>query len=390
MPQVFVDKIKVNVKQHIFQCNLLVVVLANIEVVAIHRQNSCTGPGAGRVNAKGILGAIFPLVANDCMPTPYAVLILVTPDQGKGLHGIFIWHIVRRAGADGHIQAPVEGNHLPNGAAINAVLIVIGRIIKQIRLVGNLGERLLAVPRMGGGENLRAFFGDTADNQLTVELTQAPDARTDSGNVALDVILPGHTLVYQFADVRLWVHLINAGQAVDRTAKIELPLVLTGVAEQAILPSGSLGHQQRHISGDCVHLDQNAACRAPVFFTGIKRAIVEHIQNGRHGLRIEVLAQGRIHQGEGIAHGIVAGGHIHVVPMGNGRPRIALPTVALALVRGGHHAIPNVIHNAVYRLDWRLAMRNLGALLIVRHLCLGRCRHTKGRRTAKGCYQQRT
>ena len=90
-----------------------------------------------------------------------------------------------------------------------------------------------------------------------------------------------------------------------------------------------------------------------------------------------MLAQCGIHQGEGIAHGVVAGGHIHIVPMGNGRPGIALPPVPLALICGGHHAIADVIHNAVYRLNGRLAVRNLGTLLI-EHLRLGRCRHTQG------------
>ena len=63
--------------------------------------------------------------------------------------------------------------------------------------------------------------------------------------------------------------------------------------------------------------------------------------------------------------------------MGNGRPGIALPPVPLALICGGHHAIADVIHNAVYRLGRRLTMRNLGMLLI-EHLRLGRCRHTQG------------
>ena len=158
LPQILIHEIKINVKEYTLQRNLFIVVLTDVQVIPIHHQNASASPGTGGVNAKGIFGAVLPRVTNDGGPAPHATLILIAPDQSKGLHGVLIRHILRSSGTDGYIEAPIEVHHLPNGAAIDAVFIVKSRITEQVLLTGNLGKGLLSIPGVGGGENLRPLF----------------------------------------------------------------------------------------------------------------------------------------------------------------------------------------------------------------------------------------
>ncbi|CDB30205.1 unknown [Firmicutes bacterium CAG:137] len=264
------------------------------------------------------------------------------------------------------------------------------RITEQVLLTGNLGKGLLSIPGVGGGENLRPLFCDAADNQLAVEFTQAPDTGTNSGQITLYIVLPGHALVHQLADIRLRVHLVNTGQAVDGAAKVKLSLIFASIAEQAVFTGGCLGHQELDLSRYHIHFDQNATCRAAVFFASVKCTVVEDIQHCRHRLRVEMLAQSRIHQGECISHGIVAGRDIHVIPVGNGRPGIALPPVALSLVCRRHDSVAYVVHDAVHRFHRGFLMGNFCMLICTGCICVGCCRNTHRNGTADCQNKQQT
>ena len=105
-------------EQDPLQSDLLVVVLADVQVVVKHHQVGCAGTGALRVDAKGVPGTVLFLVTSHRGPGKGAVGISVATHQCKGLHGVFVGHIVQGAGADGNIQAVVVLHHIPDAAAI--------------------------------------------------------------------------------------------------------------------------------------------------------------------------------------------------------------------------------------------------------------------------------
>ena len=127
--------------------DLLVVVLADVQVIVEHRQVGCAGTGAFRVDAEGVAGTVLFLVASHRGPGEGAVGILVTTHQCKGLHGVVVGHIVLGAGADGNIQAVVVLHHIPDTAAVDAVAVVVGRVVEQGVRICDLSKALLGVGR---------------------------------------------------------------------------------------------------------------------------------------------------------------------------------------------------------------------------------------------------
>ena len=94
-------------------------------------------------------------------------------DHGKRLHGIIIGGILGRTGADGRIEMAIVRDHIPNGAAVDAVLIANRRIVKQRIRVGNLGEALLALRGVRRRQDCRhkltgRVFTHVADDELAI------------------------------------------------------------------------------------------------------------------------------------------------------------------------------------------------------------------------------
>ena len=112
-----------------------------------------------------------------------AVRILVAPHQCKGLHGVFVGHIVQGAGADGNIQAVVVLHHIPDAAAVDAVGIAVSRVVEQAFGICDLGKALLRVGGdQQGGTALAGggVHGHVADDQLVLIDAHATDAGADA------------------------------------------------------------------------------------------------------------------------------------------------------------------------------------------------------------------
>ena len=136
-------------EQDPLQRDLLIVVLADVQVIVKHHQVGCAGTGALRVDAKGVPGTVLFLVTSHRGPGKGAVGIPVATHQCKGLHGVFVGHIVQGAGADGNIQAVVVLHHIPDAAAVDAVGIAVSRVVEQALGICDLGKALL---RVGGDQ----------------------------------------------------------------------------------------------------------------------------------------------------------------------------------------------------------------------------------------------
>lgn len=100
-----------------------------------------------------------------------------------------------------------------------------------------------------------------------------------------------------------------------------------------------------------VDLRQHTAGVAVIGLAGVEMAIVEHIQNGIHLFLLKVMAQHAVHEGQGVAHGIVAGADVDIIAIANGRPGIILPPVALTLVKGRHRTVAHIVNDTVHSLQ---------------------------------------
>ncbi len=357
--QVGVHIVAIEPEQDVFNGDLLVIVFTDVQIIAPDGQDACTGSGPLGIDAEGVLGAVLFLVTDDAGPGPGAILGLVAPDQSEGLHGVLVRHILGGAGTEGDIQASVEVHHLPDGAAVDAVHEMVSRIAEQILHVGDFSKGLLAQPGLGGAENLGSVHGDSGDNQLAVELTQATDAGADALQVALVVLCLGDALVDGGDGIGGRIHLVDHGQAIDTAAEVQLVLVFTGVAEQGAVAGLGPGHEDLDLAGLGVDLHQNAAGVAAVGLCGVEVAVVQHIQQCVHVLGFKIMAQDAVHKGQGAAHGIVAGADVYGIAIADCGPGIILAPVTLALVQGGDDALANIVHDAVCGAELLLLMGNL-------------------------------
>ena len=361
-------------EQDPLQSDLLVVVLADVQVIVEHHQVGCAGTGALRVDAKGVPGTVLFLVTSHRGPGKGAVGIPVAAHQCKGLHGVFVGHIVQGAGADGNIQAVVVLHHIPDAAAVDAVGIAVSRVVEQALGICDLGKALLRVGGdQQGGTALAGggVHGHVADDQLVLIDAHATDAGADALLVGCSVIL--HTVqacIHDLAFVRLRVHLPHAGQkanaaAAHAAAEVQLAVVLDGIAEQGGVTVEGAGHQHLGLAGLGVDLDQHALGFAAVGFLQEEGAVVEGIKGSLQNPVIELVPQAALHQREGVADGCVAGAHIDPIAVAHSSPCVVLAPVAgiVALsLRVGHHVhcpIAQIVHNAVCRLDVLFRVREL-------------------------------
>ena len=361
-------------EQDPLQSDLLVVVLADVQVVVKHHQVGCAGTGALRVDAKGVPGTVLFLVASHRGPGKGAVGILVTTHQGKGLHGVVVGHIVLGAGADGNIQAVVVLHHIPDAAAVDAVRIAVSRVVEQAVGICDLGKALFRVGGdQQGGTALAggSVHGHVADDQLVVVDAHATDAGADALLVSCGIVLCAvQAKVHRLALVGLRVHLPHAGQKADAAAahtaaEVQLALVLNGIAEQRGMTVEGAGHQHLGLAGLGVDLCQHALGLAAVGLFQEEGAVVEGVKGSLQHFFIILVAQGALHQRQGVAHGRIAGAHIDPIAVPHSGPGVVLAPVAgiVALgLRVGHHvhcAIAQIVHNAVCDLDVLFRVREL-------------------------------
>ena len=231
------------VEQDALESNLLVVVFTDIEVVVVDDEVGSTRTGAGRIDAKAVLCTVR-FVANNRSPRIAAVGVLVATDHGKRLHGIIIGSILGRTGADGRIEMAIVRDHIPNGAAVDAVLIANRRIVKQRLRVSNLGEAVLALRGVRRRQDCRhkitvRVFTHITDDELAIMDAHAADTGRNALLVGSTVILHARkALIDNFPIIRLRIDLIYSRQAAfaaigpDATAEIELALIAHGIAEQ--------------------------------------------------------------------------------------------------------------------------------------------------------------
>ena len=232
------------VEQDALEGNLLVVVFTDIEVVVVDDEVGSARTGTGRIDAKAVLCTVRLLIADNGSPRIAAVGILVATDHGKRLHGIIIGSVLGRTGADGRIEMAIVRDHIPNGAAVDAVLIANRRIVKQRVRVSNLDEAVLALRRVRRRQDCRhkltgRVFTHITDDELAIMDAHAADTGRNALLVGSTVILHARkALIDNFVLIRLRINLIYSRQAAfaaigpDAAAEIELTLIAHGIAEQ--------------------------------------------------------------------------------------------------------------------------------------------------------------
>ena len=344
--------------------DLLVVVLADIEVVFVNDQVGCAGTGTLRVDAEGVAGAVLLLVADQRGPGKGAVGFFVAAHDGEGLHRVVIGGILLGAGANGNIQVAVVLDHIPHGTAVDAVAVGVGRVVKQVALAGNHGKALRGVRRSQDGSAALAGGGigeNIADHELAVIHAHAADTGRNALFVSGAIVLHGgQAHVNSLVAVVLGVDLIHAGQAasavyMDTAAEVQLAVIGDRVAEQRCIAVEGVGHQQLGLAGLGVYLDQDAAAVHAVLVAIIEGAVEHSFQGCLHNVLIELVAQDILHQGQRVAHSRVAGTHIHPVTVSNSGPAVVLAAVARVVVRVAgvgdhvHCTVPDIVHDAVCR-----------------------------------------
>ena len=251
---------------------------------------------------------------------------------------------------------------------------MVGRVVEQGVRICDLSKALLGVGRdQQGGAALAggAVHGHVADDQLVVVDAHAADAGGDAlligSTVVSQVVQAG---VHDLALVGLRVYLPHAGQAAvcahDAAAEVQLAVVLHRIAEQRCIVVERLCHQQPSLAGLGVDLDQHAIGTAAVLLVVGKESAIEHgIKGGLQHFFIILVAQGALHQRQGVAHGRIAGTHIQPIAVPHSGPGVVLAPVAgiVALgLRVGHHvhcAIAQIVHDAVCDLDVLFRVREL-------------------------------
>ena len=361
--QVAREEAEVLTEHELLEWDLLVVVFADVEVAVINAHIAGGRARALGVNAEGVLRTVG-LVADDRRPLPRAGVVpvagAVAAHDGKRAH-VVAHARGGRAGAHGDVEAAVILKHLPDAAAVDAVDKMRGGIVIEIGLRGDLRE---ALGRVVADEQVAAVDADVADDELAVIDRHAADAGADALFVRLYVFL--HVFkprVDALEAVVRRVDFINARQADaaiggHAAAEIDLILIENGIAKQRRDFVEGVGHDQLHLAGVHVDLDENAVGDAAVLLTIEKRAVKDGVELGAHDLFVKLVAHDAVHGREGLAHGGVTRADIDIVAVGHGCPGVALAAVALtvgAFDRAGHGngAVAGVVHKAV-RLAGRL------------------------------------
>ena len=242
-----------------------------------------------------------------------------------------------------------------------------GGIVIQIGLRGDLRE---AIGRVVADEQVAAVDADVADDKLAFIDRHAADAGADALFVCLHVLL--HVFkprVDALEAVVRRVDFINARQADaavggHAAAEIDLILIENGVAEQRRDTVEGVGHDQLHLAGVHVDLDENAVGDAAVLLTIEKRAVKDGVELGAHDLFVKLVAHDAVHGREGLAHGGVARADIDIVAVGHGCPGVALAAVALPVGtfdRAGHgnSAVSGIVDQAIRRAGRLVRVRDL-------------------------------
>ena len=354
--QILVHEAKVEVEHDLDQRDLLVIVLADVEVVAEHRQNACAGAGTRGVDAEGILCIVILLVTNDRMPLPSAVALLLAADDGEGLHGVLSGHVLRRTGADGDVELVVELDDLPDGAAVDAVGEMERRVVEELRLCCDDLEALRIVRRLRR-INLClkltvGFLRHAADDQLVLVYTHAADA---GGDVLLEafVELTDVHAVDLLALVRLGIDLPDLGRVIDRAAEVELAMVFHGVAEADVVLRVSFraaGEQDLHLAGFDVELDERTTGGFAVCLLREEVTVKNDVQDAGQKLGVILVAEAAVHQLDGLAQGVVEKARVDPVAIAYGRPGVGLAAAAgivCAADVGAEDAVAGVINKAV-------------------------------------------
>ena len=244
----------------------------------------------------------------------------------------------------------VVRNHIPNGTAVDAVLIANRRIVKQRVRVGNLGEAALALRGVRRRQNCRHkltgyVFTHVADDELAIMDAHAADAGGDALLVGSAVILHARkALIDNFVLIRLRIDLIYGRQTAlaaigpNATAEIEFALVAHGVTEQRTDTVERFGEQQFGLPGLGINLDQDAATvlvgRAILLLLSVEERAVKHgLQRQAHGLGIKRVTQRTVHERKRVAHRRIAGAHIKPVTIARSRPSVALAAIAFVVGR---------------------------------------------------------
>ena len=231
-------------------------------------------------------------------------------------------------------------DHIPNGAAVDAVLIANRRIAKQRARVGNLGEAVLALRRVRRRQDCRhkvtgRVFTHITDDELAIMDTHAADTGRNALLVGSTVILHARkALIDNFVLIILRIDLIYSRQAAfaaigpDAAAEIKLTLIAHGIAEQRTDAVERFREQQLGLTGLGIDLDQDAAAvlvgRAVLLLLSIEEGAVKHgLQRQAHGFGIKGITQRAVHERQRVAHRRIAGAHIKPVTIAHSRPSVA-------------------------------------------------------------------
>ena len=136
----------------------------------------------------------------------------------------------------------------------------------------------------------------------------------------------------------------------------------------------------------------------------VEKGAIEHgLQPGFHDILVELVSQCGLHQGQGIAHGGIAGAHIQPVTVRQSGPAVTLAAVTgivIGVIGVGDYAdlaATKIVHNAVCRLGVLRGVRDLFKLVaiacIVNNLAVqAGCRRLRpyGKRSQRGSCQHYT
>ena len=415
--QVGVHGLEVLLGDHVLQSAADIVVVADVQVVAVDLQGAGTGADALRVHAVSIfcLGIALTLgIASQHRPMPVLALGGIGAGQFAAHNGKGGFHAVVRvlgsfiAHANNNIQLVVELQHLINTAAAIDIAALAGRghtqavklglaqdlgkgILPGRGIVGNCQESALVrvqaacdqrglvlavgVSRNGTGGGEVPFIDvrqrcAVCGGQFAVIIDILNTAVIDAGDfVSLDRVdlvdageaaLDGNRgLILPFGQAR--------SIAVDgHTDKVQLVTDLRRAAQdvdhaRAALIS-RLCHQNFCLAGLDVELVQDTASGNAVRLTDVHVAIVHHIDGRLGDLRVQVAkAAGQ----DGVcAQAAVHGADVDPIAVTLGRIAVGLAAVAVVLGAGTLHigadfAVAQVVNHAVIGLGTKVCVGDL-------------------------------
>ena len=368
------------------QCAGHVVVVADVQVVAVDLQGAGAGAHTAFVKTVVVLGALGG-VAYERTPGPIGLVggiaLVLAHVNGEGAHGsgLFVQG-AGVAGADHDVQLAVELLHLIDTAAAVDILSVDGGQVVETR---HVGDHFVGV-RIGRGlgchkQRLALAVRGRLEVAGDQRIAEGADGTGGGEHVALDqgteaihvdaVIHLGELVVVgrvDFVDARESVLIGHGGLDLllgeilvvgvhDHALEVQLAVHLEGAAEGrdhalASVDAGALGHEDLGLAGLHIELEQHAAGALAVGFAKVHVARVHGLDEcggllGGQAEACHIAVQNGLHA-EAAVHGA------DVDPVAGGCCRIAVGLAAVAVAGGaqaggigGDGAVAGVIDHAI-------------------------------------------